>query len=94
MGIPVEQGLAKILQIKTLQQLSMEAALQCIWDQMVSWGRSASTRTGWPDVDIGVLARSTYGFSGANITKIYTLVSKLAIREAILAEEDLFKQSM
>ena len=30
----VEQGLIKILQIKTLQQLCMEAALQCIRDQM------------------------------------------------------------
>ena len=30
MGVPVEQGLINILHIKTLQQLCMEAALQCI----------------------------------------------------------------
>ena len=30
----MEQGLMKILQIKTLQQLYMEAVLQRIWDEM------------------------------------------------------------
>jgi len=41
-----------------------------------------------PDVDIEVLARSTHGFSGADISEICQSASKLAIREAILAEED------
>lgn len=41
-----------------------------------------------PDVSIDVLARSTNGFSGADITEICTTASKLAIREAILAEEE------
>jgi transitional endoplasmic reticulum ATPase len=40
-----------------------------------------------PDVDINVLARSTHGFSGADISEICTSASKLAIREAILATE-------
>ena len=44
-----------------------------------------------PAVDIEVLARSTHGFSGADITEICTSASKLAIREAILAEEDRLK---
>ena len=39
-------------------------------------------------VSIEVLARSTHGFSGADITEICTTASKLAIREAILAEEE------
>ena len=36
----------------------------------------------------------THGFSGAHIAEIYTPASKLAIREAILAEEDRVKQQM
>eukprot|EP00578_Thalassiosira_sp_NH16_P014836 CAMPEP_0181126966 /NCGR_PEP_ID=MMETSP1071-20121207/27930_1 /TAXON_ID=35127 /ORGANISM="Thalassiosira sp., Strain NH16" /LENGTH=935 /DNA_ID=CAMNT_0023212641 /DNA_START=50 /DNA_END=2857 /DNA_ORIENTATION=+ len=43
-------------------------------------------------IDIEVLARSTHGFSGADITEICTSASKLAIREAILAEEDRLKK--
>merc|ERR1712127_172631 len=38
------------------------------------------------------LARSTQGFSGADITEIATTASKLAIREAILKEEDRLKK--
>jgi transitional endoplasmic reticulum ATPase len=45
-----------------------------------------------PDVNIEVLARSTHGFSGADITEICTTASKLAIREAILAEEERLKK--
>lgn len=41
-----------------------------------------------PEVDIEVLARSTHGFSGADISEICTTASKLAIREAILKVED------
>jgi transitional endoplasmic reticulum ATPase len=41
-----------------------------------------------PDVDIEVLARSTHGFSGADLAEICTAASKLAIREAILATEE------
>lgn len=41
-----------------------------------------------PEVDVEVLARSTQGFSGADISEICTSASKLAIREAILAAED------
>jgi transitional endoplasmic reticulum ATPase len=41
-----------------------------------------------PAVDIEVLARSTHGFSGADIAEICTTASKLAIREAILAAEE------
>merc|ERR1711865_572054 len=44
------------------------------------------------DIDIEVLARSTHGFSGADITEICTTASKLAIREAILLEEDRLKK--
>ena len=45
-----------------------------------------------PAVNIEVLARSTNGFSGADIAEICTTASKLAIREAILeAEEKLQK---
>ncbi len=40
------------------------------------------------EVDIEVLARSTHGFSGADISEICQSASKLAIREAILAEEE------
>jgi transitional endoplasmic reticulum ATPase len=40
------------------------------------------------DLSIEVLARSTQGFSGADIAEIVTSASKLAIREAILATED------
>ena len=39
------------------------------------------------EVDMEVLARSTQGFSGADISKSYTTASKLAIREAILSAE-------
>ncbi len=45
-----------------------------------------------PDIDIEVLARSTHGFSGADITEICTQASKLAIREAILSEEERLKK--
>merc|ERR1719199_1996957 len=45
-----------------------------------------------PGIDISVLARSTHGFSGADITEICTSASKLAIREAILAEEARLKK--
>jgi transitional endoplasmic reticulum ATPase len=41
-----------------------------------------------PDLDVEVLARSTQGFSGADIAEICTSASKLAIREAILATEE------
>jgi transitional endoplasmic reticulum ATPase len=41
-----------------------------------------------PNVDLEVLARSTHGFSGADISEICTTASKLAIREAILAAEE------
>jgi len=41
-----------------------------------------------PTVDIEVLARSTHGFSGADISEICTSASKLAIREAILSAEE------
>mmetsp|Transcript_40102 Transcript_40102/g.45269 ORF Transcript_40102/g.45269 Transcript_40102/m.45269 type:complete len:940 (-) Transcript_40102:241-3060(-) len=41
-----------------------------------------------PEVDIEVLARSTQGFSGADISEICTSASKLAIREAILSAEE------
>jgi len=40
-----------------------------------------------PSVDLNVLARSTHGYSGADITEICQTASKLAIREAILLEE-------
>ena len=39
-------------------------------------------------VDFEVLARSTHGFSGADISEICTSASKLAIREAILSAEE------
>jgi len=45
-----------------------------------------------PDIDIEVLARSTHGFSGADITEICTTASKLAIREAIMSEEERLKK--
>jgi len=45
-----------------------------------------------PDVDIDVLARSTHGFSGADISEICTSASKLAIREAILGTEARLKK--
>jgi len=45
-----------------------------------------------PGVEVEVLARSTHGFSGADITEICTSASKLAIREAILKEEDRLKK--
>jgi transitional endoplasmic reticulum ATPase len=41
-----------------------------------------------PEVDVDVLAKSTQGFSGADIAEICTTASKLAIREAILATEE------
>jgi transitional endoplasmic reticulum ATPase len=41
-----------------------------------------------PTVNIEVLARSTHGFSGADISEICTSASKLAIREAILSAEE------
>eukprot|EP00586_Coscinodiscus_wailesii_P021244 CAMPEP_0172504094 /NCGR_PEP_ID=MMETSP1066-20121228/175323_1 /TAXON_ID=671091 /ORGANISM="Coscinodiscus wailesii, Strain CCMP2513" /LENGTH=933 /DNA_ID=CAMNT_0013280107 /DNA_START=189 /DNA_END=2990 /DNA_ORIENTATION=- len=45
-----------------------------------------------PDVDVNVLARSTLGFSGADITEVCQSASKLAIREAILEEEERLKK--
>ena len=45
-----------------------------------------------PTVDIEVLARSTHGFSGADIAEICTTASKLAIREAILDAEARLKK--
>lgn len=42
-------------------------------------------------VDLNVLARSTQGFSGADIAEVCTTASKLAIREAILAAEEKLK---
>jgi transitional endoplasmic reticulum ATPase len=45
-----------------------------------------------PDVDLNVLARSTLGFSGADITEVCQSASKLAIREAILEEEERLKK--
>jgi len=45
-----------------------------------------------PEIDIEVLARSTHGFSGADITEVCTSASKLAIREAILSEEERLKK--
>lgn len=41
-----------------------------------------------PEVDLEVLAKSTHGFSGADLAEICTSASKLAIREAILATEE------
>lgn len=41
-----------------------------------------------PSIDVEVLARSTHGFSGADIAEICTTASKLAIREAILEAEE------
>merc|ERR1712176_335194 len=46
-----------------------------------------------PEVDIEVLARSTHGFSGADISEICTSASKLAIREAILSAEERKKEA-
>lgn len=45
-----------------------------------------------PAINIEVLARSTHGFSGADIAEICTTASKLAIREAILAAEERLKK--
>jgi len=45
-----------------------------------------------PSIDLEVLARSTHGFSGADITEICQTASKMAIREAILAEEERLKK--
>mmetsp|Transcript_30995 Transcript_30995/g.70897 ORF Transcript_30995/g.70897 Transcript_30995/m.70897 type:complete len:470 (-) Transcript_30995:59-1468(-) len=45
-----------------------------------------------PEVDLNVLARSTNGFSGADITEICQTASKLAVREAIVAEEERMKR--
>lgn len=45
-----------------------------------------------PSIDLEVLARSTHGFSGADISEICTTASKLAIREAILAAEERSKK--
>ena len=44
------------------------------------------------EVDLDVLARSTHGFSGADIAEVCQQASKLAIREAILAEEERTKK--
>jgi len=41
-----------------------------------------------PAVDVEVLARSTHGFSGADLAEVCTSASKLAIREAILEAEE------
>jgi transitional endoplasmic reticulum ATPase len=45
-----------------------------------------------PEVDLEVLARSTNGFSGADIAEVCQQASKLAIREAILYEEERLKK--
>jgi transitional endoplasmic reticulum ATPase len=45
-----------------------------------------------PEVDLEVLARSTNGFSGADIAEVCQQASKLAIREAILHEEERLKK--
>lgn len=45
-----------------------------------------------PELDLEVLARSTNGFSGADIAEVCQQASKLAIREAILMEEDRLKK--
>ncbi len=45
-----------------------------------------------PDLDLEVLARSTNGFSGADIAEVCQQASKLAIREAILYEEERLKK--
>lgn len=45
-----------------------------------------------PKIDIEILARSTNGFSGADIAEICTTASKLAIREAILEAEERMKK--
>lgn len=42
--------------------------------------------------DVEVLARSTHGFSGADIAEICTTASKLAIREAILETEEMSRK--
>merc|ERR1712129_147131 len=41
-----------------------------------------------PEIDLEVLARSTHGFSGADITEICQTATKLAVREAILFTEE------
>ena len=41
-----------------------------------------------PAINVEILARSTHGFSGADIAEICTSASKLAIREAILEAEE------
>ena len=46
-----------------------------------------------PEVDMEVLARSTHGFSGADISEVCTTASKLAIREAILSAEERKKEA-
>merc|ERR1712157_112589 len=45
-----------------------------------------------PTIHLEVLARSTHGFSGADITEVCQTATKLAVREAILAEEERLKQ--
>ena len=45
-----------------------------------------------PEVNIEVLARSTHGFSGADISEICTSASKLAIREANLEAEEAMRK--
>lgn len=44
-----------------------------------------------PSINLEVLARSTHGFSGADITEVCQSATKLAVREAILAEEERLK---
>ncbi|KAL3906345.1 MAG: hypothetical protein SGILL_009306, partial [Bacillariaceae sp.] len=46
-----------------------------------------------PEINVEVLARSTQGFSGADIAEICTTASKLAIREAILEAEEKSQQA-
>jgi len=41
-----------------------------------------------PNIDLTVLARSTHGFSGADITEVCQTATKIAVREAILEEEE------
>ena len=47
-----------------------------------------------PNVDLQVLARSTQGFSGADIMEICQTATKLAVKEAILEAEEANKQGL
>jgi len=45
-----------------------------------------------PDVDLGFLAKTTHGFSGADLTEICQRAAKMAIRESIEKEIELEKE--